>query len=296
LVLLSIAGTIALAAIRRPEGPAGALAGPEPITTQNIGETAPPAPAREGPFLGVVLARASVDLAPRYEGRLREVHVRLGDSVAAGDPIASIHLPTARLDLTMAEATLKVTQVERDRAAIELADSQDRLARRKALAAEALATGEELATAQYQRKLADVRVESMKAQLGEKRARVEQLRQMNAEAEVRAPFAGIIAARYADPGANVTPATPIVRLISAGDLFVRFALPEEALSGAAVGMAARVAVGDAIFHGTIDKIAPEVDAASRMVTVEARLDLGADPKAQPLSGEIARVSLLESAQ
>jgi RND family efflux transporter MFP subunit len=194
----------------------------------------------------------------------------------------------------MAEATVKTALVEQERAVVELAEAEERFARRKSLSADALASGEDLSTARYQHKLAETRLSAVRAQLAEKRSQVEKLRQSNADAEIRAPFDGIVAARYVDPGANVTPATPIVRLISAGDLFVRFAVPEEKARALAVGIAVRVSAGDdrASLRGSIEKVAPEIDAASRMVIVEARLDKpGAGGPV--LSGEMAHVSIEE---
>lgn len=296
LALLSLAGTITLASGRGAErARLKTSASPaSPPQAARPAESAPipsPAPQR---FLGVILARSSVDVAARFEGRLRAVHVRLGDSVSAGSLVASLDVPSLRSDLSIAEAALKSAEVDEERAAVELAEAEERFDRRKALSADALASGEDLATARYQHKLARTRLSATHAGLAEKRAQVDKLRKSNADAEILAPFEGIVAARYVDPGANVTSATPIVRLISAGDLFVRFAVPEEKASTLSVGAQVRVDTGDdhAALRGSIDKIAPEIDASSRMVIVEARLDKPV-AGAPVLSGEMARVSIEE---
>jgi RND family efflux transporter MFP subunit len=292
--LLSLAGTIALANVRGPERPNESSSPASPPQADRTAESGPgPSPAGHR-FLGVILARSSVDVAARFEGRLRAVHVRLGDSVPSGGPIASLDVPSLRYDLRMAEAALQTAEAEQERVNVELAEAAERFARRKALSAEALTSGEDLASARYQHKLAEARLSAVRAQLAEKRAHVEQLRQSNADAEIRAPFEGIVAARYVDPGANVTSATPIVRLISAGDLFVRFAVPEEKAATLAVGLPVRVGASDdrVSLCGNIAKVSPEIDAASRMVIVEARLDT--PPAGAPvLSGEMARVSIEE---
>jgi multidrug efflux pump subunit AcrA (membrane-fusion protein) len=84
----------------------------------------------------------------------------------------------------------------------------------------------------------------------------------------------VVAARYLDPGALVHAQTPIVRLISADELRVRFAISEdEALRFApAVRIRARVAASGMQLDGTVESIAPEVDTAARMIFAEARLD------------------------
>jgi RND family efflux transporter MFP subunit len=211
--------------------------------------------------------------------------------VPAGGRIARIDLPDARFGLEVAEASVREAQVELDRAQVELSQAEEKLARRQALVADALTSGEDLAAARYQAKLARVQVDAVGARLRQQRTRVEQLRQENAEAEIRASFEGIIAARYADPGARVEPGQPIVRLIAASERFVRFAVPEERVAEVEVGLPVRVAAGRLELLGRVEKIAPEIDPASRMVFVEAGLEQVASALDVVLSGEIARVSL-----
>jgi hypothetical protein len=51
----------------------------------------------------------------------------------------------------------------------------------------------------------------------------------------------------------------------------------------------RTGEGRAEVRGIVDKVSPEVDAASRMVFVEARLEK-TETKARVLAGEIVRVA------
>ncbi len=301
--LFSVAGSLALAERSPPEQPprgAFPAVGSEDASKLT---TAREAKAAEDRFLGVILARESVDVAARHEGRITAVHVRIGDLVPQGGHIASLDVRTLRLDLDMAAADLRVAQAERDQAGVELAQTEERLARKQKLSAEALVSGEDLSTALYEKKLAGVRVAVTEAELSRKRARVEQLRQTREDADIRAPFAGVVAGRYVDPGANVTQETSIVRLNSIDELFVRFAVPEPKRARLRVGLRVLVEVGEgagegsvsatAPVHGTIEKIAPEVDAASRMVLVESKLDLTSDAKSRLYSGAIARVSVAD---
>jgi RND family efflux transporter MFP subunit len=289
-VVASVAASIALARAGATGDAAQARAIPPSFEAAPSAAPAarPLASAQESGFLGVALARSSADLAPRFEGRLRDVHVRLGDRVPVGALIATLDVPSLRFDLTIAEASLQAADVDQRRAAVELAQADEQLARRKALVEAALASGEDLAAAGYQQKLAATRVEAARALLAEKRSRVEQLRKSNADTQIRAPFEGIIAARYVDPGANVTPSRPIVRLISAHTLFVRFAVPEESAASLRLGEPVQIRAGEASLGGAVEKIAPEVDAASRMIIAEAHLNAEAD-QAPVRSGEIVRV-------
>jgi membrane fusion protein (multidrug efflux system)/multidrug efflux system membrane fusion protein len=257
-----------------------------------------PAPSRTGPgggfeFLGVVLARASADVAPRFQGRLQEVRVRLGDHVAANSVIAVLDVPTLRHDLLVAEAGLKTAEVEQSLAAVELAEAKERMARSTALYSKSLSSGEDLSTARYQQQRTANRVEAARATIAEHQSQVDRLRKENEDAVVRSPFDGVVAVRYVDAGGIVSTNTPIVRLISANDLIVRFAVPESQVSVVSVGARVRVVVrsGQQLeLHGTVEKVAPEIDAASRMLFVEAGLSR-TDAGTATLSGEMARVSM-----
>ncbi|EYF03087.1 Hypothetical protein CAP_6201 [Chondromyces apiculatus DSM 436] len=295
-LLLSMAGSVALAAIGKEEAPVRASEGsalaPPAV---KIAEEARPRASEEG-LLGVVLARASVDVVAPASGKLSAVDVRLGDKVSAGGRVALLDLPSSRLELTVADASAREVEVELDRARVQLAEAEEKLARKQSLRAESLASGEDLMTATYQVKLARVQVEAMEARLKQHRGKVGMLQHANAEAELRASFEGIVAARYVDPGARVEAGQPIMRLIAASERFVRFAVPEDKVSEIGVGLPVRVLAGRLELMGRVEKISPEIDPASRMVIVEAGLEQVASALDGVLSGEIARVLLPEPSQ
>jgi len=83
-----------------------------------------------------------------------------------------------------------------------------------------------------------------------------------------------------------------VRIISAHDVFVRFAVPANQAAPLIVGQEVMVYIGESRFaaSGKIEKIAPDVDAASRMIFVEADLP-PIDPQTHAFAGEMARVSV-----
>ncbi|MCC6559283.1 MAG: efflux RND transporter periplasmic adaptor subunit, partial [Polyangiaceae bacterium] len=260
----------------------------------HLATSAEGAPARERGFPGVILARASADLAPRLEGRVASIRVRLGDRVEADAVIATLDVPSLRFDVAIAEAALKAGEVELERASIERAEAEERLLRKQSLSAEALVTREDLATAGYQQKLSGARLDAIRADVAERRARLEKLRRAGADLQIRAPFAGVVAARYVEPGANVTPSTPLVRLLGDGDLFVRFAFPPEGAADIRTGPPVRVVVGARrlSLEGTVEKVSPEIDAASRMMIAEARLDRPAPGALQLVAGDAARILLV----
>jgi RND family efflux transporter MFP subunit len=249
---------------------------------------------RPSSFVGVILARDAVDLTPRCEGKLRDVLVRIGDRIPAGAVVAVLDVAERAFDVRMAEASLKAAEGEREQISLELDEARERLARREALSAEALASAEELSTARYQHEVKQARMRALRAMIEERRARLEQLRRSETDLRVRAPFEGRVAARYVDPGAHVTKETPIVRIVGTSSPFIRFAVEEGETASLKIGSPVRATVGDGqgeiSVRGRIERIGTEIDAASRMVVVEAAIDSLPEVRAV-LLGRIAHVTI-----
>ena len=243
-------------------------------------------------FLGVIVAHETVDLVPKAPGRIKELLVRLGDKVQRDAVVATMDAAAARQELAMAEASLRASEAEFEKATLEASQASERARRREPEAANGqhLFSKEEVSDAEFQERMAGPRVRTARAAVAEKAARVKQLRATLSDLELRAPFDGTVSARYLDPGAVVGPTTPIVRLINPDDLWVRFAIPEERANGVVPNQHVRIAIENlAEVTGVVEKVAPEVDAASRMIIAEAKLDLPADWKGRLRSGQVARV-------
>lgn len=249
-------------------------------------------------YLGVVVSGEAVDVAARVGGQLTDMQVRLGDQVAQDSILATLDAGPLRDELAMARASLRAARAEEQKAALELEEAGERHARwRQAVELQRSAVSEEeLANVRYQEKYAASQLEAARARVAEQQARVAELERKVADTTVRAPFPGLVAARYADPGATISQGAPLVRLVRAGELWVRFAIPENRGSAARAGQAVEVRMDelDTVLAGEVEKIAPEVDAASRMIIAEARLTVPDGLTQATLSGRVARVHVIEA--
>jgi membrane fusion protein (multidrug efflux system)/multidrug efflux system membrane fusion protein len=260
-----------------------------PVQAGSSMGAAPPTSSREEAFLGVVLAREAVELSAPFEGRLARIHVQPGDRVKARTALASMALEPLRGEELMAQAQLEQAEAELNRAELEASEATERLQRYQKSPPGAL-SADELSEARYQEKIALTQVASLRARIRERRAGLGQIRQRLSEAEILAPFDCTVAVRYLDPGARVQAGMPVLRLLQASEFRVRFALPEGRSGSAAPGLPVSIflpALGKA-FPGQISSIAPEVDAASRMVFALATLHAPTDAVR---AGMAARVSL-----
>lgn len=290
--LVCVVGLAVLYFARPPSSPDGAGASATaPVVRSGAAATATDSRG----FVGVIIADESVDVAARVAGQVTAIDVRLGDRVASGDPIASIDDRALRADLAVTSAGLSAAVADRDRAALELAEARDTEKRWRDMdtANTSTVSAEKLQQLGFQAQYAEQRVKSAEAKVAEFRAQLADLRRKLADTTVRAPFDGIIAHRHVDSGATVSEGAPLVRLVRAGEFWVRFAVPEQTDARLRNGLEVVVRVDTlaAELSATVAKIAPEVDAASRMLFVEARLAIPEELAGMPLAGRVARVHL-----
>ena len=247
------------------------VAQPAPRTAPPAASATAPSQRREG-WIGVVVARESVDVTAESQGRLQAVHVSIGDRVRRGDPIATLDTSLATQDLEMARSGLRGAEADERRAADEYAEAKARNDRRQSNPD--FFSKEDLAEAELRAKTASAALDAARSRVSEQRARVRQLETSLSRNQIRAPFDGRVAERFADPGALVGTGTPLVRLISASDLLVRAAVPPEEARKLSVGVpvTATVRTLGLRIPGTLRRIAPEVDTASQMVLIEIHLD------------------------
>lgn len=251
------------------------------------------APTSLAGFTGVIVNRDTVDVSTRVEGLVTEVRVRLGDRVARNEVLAQLDDQQVKNELDVARALLRASRADEEKAALEHQEALERNARNQKAAElrqDALSQ-EELASSRYQEQYAASRLEAARARVQEQLARVAQLEQRSRDQVIRAPFDGVVTVRYVDPGASAPRGTPVVRLVSAAEMWVRFAVPEEQGPALATGQPVDVRIKDLerVLPGLIENISPEVDSASRMIIAEARLTVAPGEHPPGLSGRVVRV-------
>lgn len=172
----------------------------------------------------------------------------------------------------MARSALRAAEADAGRVAAELDEAQARLDRRRKTPE--IFSKEDLSEAELRVTTARSSLEVARARASEQRARVRQLETSVGQRDIRAPFDGRVAERFADPGAQVGPGTPVVRLMGGGDLQVRAAVPPDDARKLAEGnpVVARIRDLGVDIPGRVARIAPEVDTASQMVFVEIHLE------------------------
>ena len=116
--------------------------------------------------------------------------------------------------------------------------------------------------------LASARVEGAKAAFNAAKQKV-------AKTTLTAPIAGKVALQYAKAGTQITEGSPVVRIISSDELFVKFAIPTQQVDTMAVNAKIDVQIESHgkqySAQGIVKSVAPELDPVARMILAEAEL-------------------------
>lgn len=247
-------------------------------------------------YLGVLLPEQASDVIAPQSGLIEGMHAALGEIVNAGQLLVSLSIQQAALEHERAVAERDAARAALERTRIEQAHAQQEAERNQRLASEDLVTREQLAQARFH--LSETRARAIEAEsrLAERNARAQQLLALRDQTRVRASFRGRVAVCYVSAGARVEAGTPLLRLISDGTVVLRFAIPEQETSVQAGSVVELVPAEhpELSYRATVQRISPEIDAASRMRTVEA-MPSSTDATALTeagLLGAIAQVRLL----
>lgn len=281
-----------------PPGDAAPVVGPQRRPRLAPGESGPnelrgPGAGRKPGFVGVITAQDESDVSSKLQGELATVDVRLGDSVEAGDLIATIDDRNIREELAIADAAARSARARISQARVEVEEARQQLAIEQRAFAQGSSSKKQVVEAEFRLKKAVASSDRTEADLGEQRARVSQLRRRLDDAKITAPFAGTVSLRHLDPGAIVQPGQPIVRLITSHELWAKFAVPGDAAPGLSVGQTVDVDIESlgVTVEGTIRQIAPELEPSSQMIIVEAELQIPAELDGRVQSGLVARVKV-----
>lgn len=198
-------------------------------------------------------------LVAEVEGRVLAVEVRAGDRVAAGQILA-------RLDARDLESRLA-----EQRARFASSQAQFELAEKNQRRDEQLVAREFLSPAglDNSRSNLDSNRENLRAQ----QALVALAQQAVDKAVVRAPLAGIVAERAVEPGQAVAPGARLFSVVDLSALELAANVPVSEVGSVRPGQTIRLqATGvPTSIVGTVERIAPVADPATRMIPVYVRV-------------------------
>ena len=241
--------------------------------------------------VGTVAARTVTTMAGRVTGTVMEVRVRAGDRLAAGQTLVTVDARDLETAQRQAQAGLDEAKgaIPEAESAIAAAQAQLDLARSTLRRMKELFEKRSLSAQEFDEFSARVKVQEAGVTMARARRRqiddkirqaeqaVQQAQIARGYAEIRAPFAGLVIARRAEPGALSAPGVPLLELEQSGTYRLEASVEESRLGVVKRGATVAVTV-DAIetpLTGRVAEIAPAVDPGSRAFLV--KIDLTAHP-------------------
>lgn len=203
-----------------------------------------------------ILAYQEATLYAKVAGYLKTIAVDKGSAVKEGQLIAEIEVPEMLADEAEYKAEAEVARANYER------------------------------TTQAREKAPDLivpqTVDDMRGQLEVARAKLERVRKLLEYARITAPFAGVITARFVDPGAFIPAATSgtpaqsaaLVTLMDFSRLRVQLFVPEVEVPFITEGVPAQVTVEELpgrTFSGSVTRLAYALDEATKTMLTEIEL-------------------------
>jgi RND family efflux transporter MFP subunit len=289
---------------------------------------------------GSMMAYEDAVVGSKLAGRVAEVAVDLGDVVQAGQLLVSLMRDELDLRVELAEAQLQQAcaavgitpagdegqfDVRRSPGAMMeqalVNEAQSNVNRARPLVASRAMTEGEFDTLMAQMKAAQARYNAALHTAGEqvsligvRRKELALAKQMVADSQIKAPFAGVIGERRVSPGEYVSAGQAVVTLVRADRLRFTAGVPESRADAIKVGQRVEIEcdeAGKSPLVTAISRISPTVTQSSRSILIEADVpnpdlklqaglfaeaDLVVDPNSQAIVVPVSAVSRFAGVQ
>lgn len=212
--------------------------------------------------VGTLAPVEGVTISADADGVVVKIGVESGASVKAGDLLVELDTSVEVAQLAAAEARAELAKANIQRT-------------KELFASEAISKSE---------------FDAASATIKQAEAEVTALRALIAKKQVRAPFSGRVGIRQVNLGQFVGKGAPLMPLQNLDPIYINFTIPQRQLPALSLGQKISVSV-DAFaqpFEATVNAINPEVDPATRAVSVQGTVP---NPKEELRAGMFARVAV-----
>jgi RND family efflux transporter MFP subunit len=215
--------------------------------------------AQSSEFVATVRSLRSTTIQPQVNGFIRQIFVRAGDRVRAGQPLVQI-------DPDRQQAAATVTESQRAAREADLALATQQLERIQKLEAAGAVSRSQLDEAEAAHKSAAAQLNALQSQIRQDQVQLQYYR-------VTAPTAGIVGDLPVRQGDSVTPATVITTIDQGDELEVYVNVPLEQATRLRPGLIVELLDpdGGAMVSNPITFIAPRADDTTQSVLAKATI-------------------------
>jgi len=234
--------------------------------------------------VGTVETRKRAELSPEIGGRVRELTVREGDTVEAGQLLMRIADDDYRAQVELSRRALESARATEREACLSRDQAERELARYLKLHEDDIVSQELLDQVSNRRDIAAAQCEAMGSEV-QKTESALRISEVNlARTRLTAPFDGVVSEVSTEVGEWITPSPPgvpippIIELLDPDTIYVEIPLDEADLGRIRPGLPVRLsfdAYPDRSFGGRLSRVAPfvrdEID-QNRTFDVDVELD------------------------
>lgn len=256
LIVGALAGSVALRANRNAEASGPGATVPLEFAKSDLAYVQPATLTRWLPLSGTLQPVNQTTVKAKVSGEIRQVSVREGQAVKAGQSI--VRFDTADLE---AKLTDRIGALEASRAQLELAEKtreqSQQLLKQKFISQTAYDS-------------AQSNLSVTQGTLKSNEAQVQLARNALRDGSVTAPLSGVVAKRHVQPGEKVPFDAPLVTIVDLTEMELQAMVPANDIPELNVGMKVALAIdgfGERRFTGTIDRINPTTEAGTRAILV-----------------------------
>jgi RND family efflux transporter MFP subunit len=224
---------------------------------------------------GAVQSARQTTVAAQILARIEDVHVAAGNEVAQGDLLVSLDARDLEARLQQAREVLKAAEAQRELARQELTRTEELLNR-------GVTTRQRFDQVFSVFRVAEAEVDGIRQTVTESETAL-------SYTQIRAPVAGRVIDRLAEPGDTTAPGQPLLRLYDPSTLRIEAPVRESLAVDLKVGDRLRVEISalQETVTGTIDEIVPYAEPGARTLLVKVRLP--GDPRL--FAGMFARIAV-----
>jgi RND family efflux transporter MFP subunit len=253
---------------------------------------------------GYVIARRQATVSSKISGKLAEVLIEEGVEVEADQVLARLDDTDAKAQLDLSRARLAAAQARLGEIQVQLEQARRGLKRQTELRSRQLASEEALETAATQVETLSAQLEAQRSQVRVSEAEVGVAQVAYDNTVVRAPFAGVIVAKAAQPGEIVSPMsagggftrTGIGTIVDMDSLEIEVDVNEAFINRVRPDQPVQAvldAYPDWTIPASVIAIIPTADRSKATVRVRIRID-AKDPRLIPEMG--VRVSFMQDVE
>lgn len=276
---------------------------PIPVTVASVASQAI-VPALFG--IGTVEARSTYRIGPTVAGRVKEVRVDVGDLVTAGQMLGEMdpvdldeRISAQQAALKRARANIQVAEAQVQEGTARQTHAKSQESRYDQLLQQRSTSKQLVEDKRQERQIADAGslatqagLEAARQELARVQAELDGLVQQRANLHLKAPVAGLVTARAAEPGSTVVAGQAVVEMIDPESLWLNVRFDQLSASGLRAGLPASIALrsrADQSLTGQVLRIEPLADAVTEEIL--AKVVLTPLPQPLPSVGELAEVTV-----